>query len=230
MSNTFQYFKISLICLCCSCNNSKTREKEVKTYFTRQDSLDKGILYSANLIQHENNFAIDSIPFGLSKKEFQIELKKFLNRHKVDETIPPKDPIEKAKWEMDKISAKFGNDMKKGHYLGDFKIQDVYDYYDNTGLYRVELVGDPLDNTSTGYFKKPAHDQLNEYLREKYGTAHIDNGEVLRKKELMQDGMYYILKSWKLGKKRIDICYNKQKEVLIPFLAIYLTENDYKAR
>ena len=215
-----------------SCSNEKnpTAKKTMQRQLYWEDSLEQGILYSREFIAHENKYIIDSIPFGITSKEYLQHLAKFYHDHEFHgKDVSALSAEEKVPWWGDSIRYK----KKEGAYLlGNFKFRDVDELADSSGVYGMEIMGSP--DYREGSNAQDLANLLTEYLKPRYGRPHKEMSENAREYQpslqKLRDGRYFPVRSWTIGGKKIEVCIGKDKESVYCFLGIFKIENEAAAR
>lgn len=121
-------------------------------------------------------------------------------------------------------------------YLDDCKIRKVFQSFDSTGLYRIDIVGDVRTPTDDRYsmdkeVRSLAEEEeaLTRYLTSRYGKAHYEYK--LPPRIQLQEGMSYQVRSWHVGeKKSIVLSYVNEHGSIFVLMEIYLRENDMRAK
>ena len=154
--------------------------------------------YPDTLIYNEQYKAIGRIKFGISQEEYQIEKDLFLNDTKKETNIN-------------------GSTVAK-NYIGNFEFVKMTDYYDSGKLYRLEIQGAPIswDNYETEIHNRIS--VIQELIAQKFGNPDSDNR--IPKMDDLKQGSTYLIRTWNIGDKRIEIQVLDGQTIYIPYIAI----------
>lgn len=162
--------------------------------------------YPDTLIYNEQDKAIGRIKFGISQEEYQIEKASFLTDTKKQSTIN-------------------GNPVEK-NYIGNFEFVKMTDYYDSGKLYRLEIQGAPISWDS---YETEIHNRISviqDLIAQKFGNPDSDNR--IPKMDDLKQGSTYLIRTWNIGDKRIEIQVLDGQTVYIPYIAIYKPSVQYR--
>ncbi|UEG49538.1 hypothetical protein LK994_12930 [Ferruginibacter lapsinanis] len=188
---------LAFLYMLASCNGGPQSLDEVIS----EDSLNtkEAKQYPDSVIQNEQNKAIGSIKFGISEEEYQIEKKQFQAETNKQQNI--------------------NNTIIDRYYIGNFEYTDIHDYFDSGKLYRLEIMGAPIawDSYDTEIYNRIA--AIQELIFQKFGAPDSDNR--IPKIDDMKKSSTYLIRTWNIGDKSIEIRVAYNQTTYTPYIAIY---------
>lgn len=154
-----------------------------------------------SILQIEQSKVLGGIEFGMSKKEFDLAFKKFLYEQRQPDKVLGKDFYE--------------------YYIGNYEFNGIsfVDLYFEEKLYFLKLYGEYIDWKDYDSKVPKEIKYITDVIKLKYKEPNITND--IPEPYNMNEDYIYVVNSWDVGSKKIEVLVNDQGTWYTVDLRIY---------